>query len=268
MPKLSIIIPTFNSGAVLGRALDSIVGQTFIDWEVLIMDGVSTDNTLDVANSYNDNRIHVYSEPDKGIYDAMNKGIRKAKGVWLYFLGSDDWLNTSNILQTIFQSEIEELDVVYGEVEAPQLGSKHRGEWSIEQLEFNICHQAILYKHKLFKKYGLYNNKYRILADFDFNLKWFLKGKAKSKHIDIAIAHYSKGGISERCFDKPFEHDYPILLLKYGRKTIPIEKQKEVARYAVYNNANRPLMVLMLRAYVYWLRGIDAIKRYVCTRTS
>ena len=88
--KLSIIIPTFNSANTLRRALDSIIGQTLNDLEVLIMDGVSTDQTLDIAKTYNDNRIRIFSEPDNGVYDAMNKGIDKASGEWLYFLGSDD----------------------------------------------------------------------------------------------------------------------------------------------------------------------------------
>lgn len=263
MPKLSIIIPTFNSGAVLGRALDSIVGQTFIDWEVLIMDGVSTDNTLDVANSYNDNRIHVYSEPDNGIYDAMNKGIIKAKGEWFYFLGSDDWLLNSQVLQTVFQFDVKELDVMYGEVEAPQLGAKHRGVWSVEQIEYNICHQAILFRSNLFKRIGLYNNKYKILADFEFNLRWFLNGKINSKHIDLEIAHYTKGGVSECCIDEPFEKDYPLLLLKYGHKTIPIKRQKEIARQAMCCNGNKSMLVVLLKTYVYWLRMVDAIRRYV-----
>ena len=102
--KLSIIIPTYNSASVLAKALDSIVKQNFTDWEVLVMDGVSTDNTIKVAQSYNDSRIHIFSEPDKGIYDAMNKGIEKAQGEWLYFLGSDDWLLNGNVFDSLFSS--------------------------------------------------------------------------------------------------------------------------------------------------------------------
>lgn len=261
--KLSVIIPTYNSAAVLCRALDSILCQSFLDWEILIMDGKSFDSTIEIAQSYNDSRIQIHSESDKGIYDAMNKGIIKASGEWLYFLGSDDWLINSQIIQTIFQMDIENFDVVYGEVEAPHLGLKHRGEWNIDQLEFNICHQAIFFKRDLFKKVGLYNNKYRILADFDFNLRWFLNGNIKSKHINLVIAHYSKGGVSEHCFDAPFEQDYPLLLLKYGHKKIPLLKQKEIAREALCRNVDKPLLILLLKTYIYCLRGVDVIRRYV-----
>lgn len=104
--KLSIIIPTYNSASVLPRALDSIICQTFTNWEVLIMDGISTDDTLKMAQSYNDSRIRIYSEPDNGIYDAMNKGINKANGEWLYFLGSDDCLFSKDVLSNIFNHNI------------------------------------------------------------------------------------------------------------------------------------------------------------------
>ena len=102
MPKVSIIIPTCNSAKTLSRCLDSVISQSFTDWEVLMKDGVSNDDTIIIASSYQDSRIRIYSEPDKGIYDAMNKGIDKAQGEWLYFLGSDDWLLNNCVLEEIF----------------------------------------------------------------------------------------------------------------------------------------------------------------------
>ena len=185
--KLSIIIPTFNSASVLPKALGSIVSQTFTDWEVLIMDGVSTDDTLKVAQSYNDSRIRIYSEPDKGIYDAMNNGIKKAQGEWLYFLGSDDWLLNATVLNQIFSNDIEKYDVIYGDVESTHLDQLHHGEWDMMKIKYkyNICHQAIFYRKKIFKKIGLYNLKYPLLADFDFNMRWFFNTNTKSNYIPI-----------------------------------------------------------------------------------
>lgn len=259
--KLSIIIPTYNSAIVLPRALDSIVAQTFSDWEVLVMDGASTDQTVDIAKSYHDERLKIFSEPDEGVYDAMNKGIKMAGGEWLYFLGSDDWLLNNMVLQTFFSFDIEEFEVVYGDVEADQLAKEHRGEWTVDAIEYNRCHQAIFYKRSLFAKNGLYDTKYKILADFAFNLKWFLQSKIKSKHINLAVAHYSKGGMSENCIDKCFKQDYAFLLIKYGHKSIPLKKQKEIARQAMADNAQRPLALLSLRTYVLLLRALDALKR-------
>lgn len=259
--KLSIIIPTYNSATVLRRTLDSIVGQTFADWEVLVMDGASKDQTVDIAKSYQDERIKVFSEPDDGVYDAMNKGIKIAGGEWLYFLGSDDWLLNKEVLQDFFSLDIEGFEVVYGDVEADQLASEHKGEWTVDTIEYNRCHQAIFYKRSLFAKNGLYDIKYKILADYAFNLKWFLQGKIKSKHIDLTIAHYSKGGLSENCIDESFRQDSAFLFIKYGRKSIPLKQQKEMARRAMVYNTKRPLALLSLKTYVLYLRAKDAFRR-------
>lgn len=215
--KLSIIIPTFNSEAVLGRALDSIVCQTFADWEVLIMDGVSTDDTLKIAQSYNDSRIRIYSGPDKGIYDAMNKGIKKAQGEWLYFLGSDDWLINPETLGSVFSMDIDSYDVVYGDVESVQLVPEHGGEWSLSTIEYNRCHQGIFYKRKVFKELGFYNLDYPVLADFDLNLKWFFSKKLINKYIPITVAHYSEGGFSYDQSDIAFNKNLSCLKLIRGR---------------------------------------------------
>src|SRR5215218_2671624 len=103
---LSIIIPTYNAGNNLARALESVLQQTFSSFEVLIMDGLSTDNTSAIVESFHDERIQLFREGDRGIYDAMNKGIAKARGAWLYFLGSDDELYTSTVLEEIFPQNL------------------------------------------------------------------------------------------------------------------------------------------------------------------
>ncbi|MDR2410857.1 MAG: glycosyltransferase, partial [Bacteroidales bacterium] len=87
MPVLSIIIPTYNSSKTINRCLDSILCQSYSNYEILVMDGLSSDNTLELVKAYNDRRIQIYSGKDNGIYDAMNKGIALAKGEWLYFSG-------------------------------------------------------------------------------------------------------------------------------------------------------------------------------------
>lgn len=230
--KLSIIIPTYNSALVLPKALDSIVCQTFTDWEVLLMDGDSSDDTLKIAQSYNDPRIRIYSEPDKGIYDAMNKGIKKANGEWLYFLGSDDWLLNKGVLQQVFASNIEEYDVIYGDVEAPQLAPQNNGKWSLETIDYNRCHQGVLYKKNIFKKIGYYNLDYPVCADFDINLKWFFSKKIQKKYFHITIAHYSADGFSGKCVDTLFEKFAPYLKLTRGWKWYNQAERRELIRQA------------------------------------
>ena len=94
MTKLSIIVASYNSGKTIQKALESILMQTFQEWECIIVDGVSMDNTLEIIKQYvlKDNRFRYVSEPDNGIYDAFNKGWMMAKGEWIHYLGSDDYL--------------------------------------------------------------------------------------------------------------------------------------------------------------------------------
>ena len=229
--KLSIIIPTYNSASVLPKALGSIVCQTFTDWEVLIMDGVSTDDTLKIAQTYNHPRIHIYSEPDKGIYDAMNKGLKKAQGEWLYFLGSDDYLFSKDVLSNIFNHNLDGVDVLYGDVNAPHLDKRHSGEWSIETLPYNRCHQAIFYRNKVFNKTGFYNLKYPILADYALNLQWFLRRDIKEQYLPICVATFSSGGYSSTHNDDALYQDYNKILFRYGFWRFDINRKIDI----VYN---------------------------------
>lgn len=236
---LSIIIPTYNSSKVLGKALDSIVSQSFRDWEVLLMDGVSTDDTERVAQSFNDARIKFYSEPDKGIYDAMNKGIKKAQGEWLYFLGSDDWLLDSEVLQTVFSEDLDGVDVVYGEVEADHLRPEHSGEWTMETVDFNRCHQGIFYRRNVFKQLGLYNLDYPVLADYDLNMKWFFSSKLKNRYIPVKVAHFSAGGFSEFTDDYQLMKFLPYLKLKRGWNKYTREERRPLIKLALTRKSRK-----------------------------
>src|ERR1019366_6920119 len=108
MPKLSIIVPTFNSSTYIERCLQSIRIQTFRDYEVILQDGASSDDSVQIARSFRDANagmdIKLFSGKDEGVYDAMNKACRVARGEWLYFLGSDDELHDANVLSAVMDS--------------------------------------------------------------------------------------------------------------------------------------------------------------------
>ncbi|MBR5167940.1 MAG: glycosyltransferase [Salinivirgaceae bacterium] len=257
--KLSIIIPTFNSERLIKRCLESIIGQTMGDFEVLIMDGVSSDKTLALIAELNDSRIKVFSEPDGGIYDAMNKGIEKAQGEWLYFIGSDDYLLNNNVLTEVFSQATDKFDVVYGEVES-NLSEKNRGEWTLETLEYNRCHQAIFYKKSVFDEIGSYPLKHKVGADHDLNLKWFLNSHIKNRYLGLQIAHFTCGGYSSNQCDDGFFNDFYPDMIENHFKILPIHiKIKYVEKAILHTNSKYQLLKYKILLY-----GVRIYKKLFC----
>jgi glycosyltransferase involved in cell wall biosynthesis len=207
-PYLSIIIPTRQAEKTLGTALDSILQQSFKDLEILVIDSVSTDGTLAIARNAaeRDRRVQVSSEPDKGVYDAMNNGIRQARGEWIYFLGSDDRFNDERVLSDVFSTPDKEADdVLYGNVVGPSYRGVYDGVFTYEKLlSRNVSHQACFYRRSLFVRLGDYNLRYRAYADWEFNIRCFSSRQIRLHFIDRVIASFGPGGLSSR-------HDVPFL---------------------------------------------------------
>ena len=254
--KLSIIVPTYNCEKTISRCVDSIFGQLFQDWELLVVDGMSEDGTLKIVQQYSlqDGRVRVFSEPDKGIYDAMNKGIDRAQGEWLYFMGSDDFLYDSHSLEGIFTNNVDEYDVVYGTVYAPHWEDRYKGEWKIENYMDNRCHQAIFYKRSFFGKSIRYDIRYKVCADSAINMRWFLSPKYSSHYYPIVVANYSDGGYSSHTIDHEYNKDQAGIILKYGHSVLPIAEKKKMAWWYMSANPEKKLNNLILRIYVVYLR--------------
>jgi glycosyltransferase involved in cell wall biosynthesis len=222
MSFLSIVIPTYNSEKTIERCLNSLICQTYQDFEVCIVDAASSDGTIEKIDGFRSKsqNICVLSETDKGTYDAMNKGIDLAQGKWIYFLGSDDEIHDENVFSDIFKVEPDKnCGIVYGNVridgDTPWAkdGQIYDGEFTIEQLlERNICHQAIFYRTKMFKKLGKYNLRYPVCADWELNLRFF--PKTKSKYLDRIVANFYGGGISSKVIIDPIGEDLNILRKK------------------------------------------------------
>ena len=256
--QLSIIVPTYNCEKVISRCIDSIIDQVFQDWELLVIDGVSTDGTLEIVRQYSsqDSRILVFSEPDKGIYDAMNKGIDKSHGEWLYFLGSDDSLYDERSLEGIFRNNVGEYDVIYGTVNAPHWLDRYKGEWPKGKYLDNRCHQAIIYKRSFFGKRIRYDTRYKVCADSALNLRWFLSPKYTYKYFPVIIANYSDGGYSSYTTDQEYNKARPGLILKYGHKVLPLIEKKQLAWWYMKENPEKKLNNFILKLYVVYLRLI------------
>lgn len=224
---LSIIIPTLNSSATLNKTLQSIATQEFKDLEVVIIDGLSTDTTLEIIDTYAGKiRFTIISEKDPGIYDAMNKGVANAKGDWLYFLGSDDSLHDNEVLQNVFDITANEYDIIYGDIIWLPSGEKEQGYWDYHTfLQQNINHQRIFYKASLFKKQGGFDPQYKIAADHELNIRFFCNPAVKIKYVPVSIAHYYAFGYSANKIDESFWKNWKTIILKNFSLFLP---EKEI----------------------------------------
>jgi len=199
-PYITIIIPTFRAAKTLRVTLDSVLYQDFLDFEVLVMDGGSDDGTAAIVQQAADDRIRFASERDKGVYDAMNKGILAARGVWLYFLGADDLLYGPGVLSAVFGAAgHEDADLLYGDVVSPSYKGRYDGQFDFPKLlSRNISHQAIFYRRSLFDRFGGYDLNYPGYADWDLNIRLFAAAGVRIRYIDAIIARFGPDGISSR----------------------------------------------------------------------
>jgi glycosyltransferase involved in cell wall biosynthesis len=243
-PFFTIIIPTYNSAATLKACIDSVLDQQFRDFELLIVDAVSTDETVKIVNSYSllSDSIRLLSEKDKGIYDAMNKSIQLANPSWLYFLGSDDQLYDNTILQKVY-SRIRQLpgtEIVYGDVWSERFKGIYDGPFDYNKiLKKNISHQAIFFRKEVFEKTGNFDLRYKAQADWDHNLKWLLAKDIKKEYIDVVIALYADGGFSSVTGDDIFYRDLRLNYLQYGRNSLPVWKKIIVGAYTLLKLVKR-----------------------------
>ncbi|MDR6940410.1 glycosyltransferase family 2 protein [Mucilaginibacter pocheonensis] len=230
-PFFSIIIPLYNSGNTLITCLDSIISQTYKNYELVLIDGASSDNTLQLINNFrslhNDMSIQLLSEPDGGIYEAMNKGIDLAKGDWLYFMGSDDSFYSPDVLNQVSTDiENESVDLVYGNVEGVDSHTRYVYDTIDKVLSQGIHHQSVFYKKQLFNTIGKYDIGFKVAADYHFTLKVFFNNSFKTKYTDIDIAHYGETGLSSTTYDyKFFSYHYKFLVMNNGIDKID-NKQK------------------------------------------
>ncbi|GAB3531503.1 hypothetical protein GCM10027443_13830 [Pontibacter brevis] len=221
-PFFSIIIPTFNSEKVIETCLESLGSQTFTNFEVVVVDGNSKDNTKQTVTRFiNKLNINFASEKDTGIYDAYNKGLRRAQGNWLLFLGSDDRLYNNDVLNTVFKYISENnAEVVYGDIKIEgssawwKDGQIYGGEFNLRKiLNQNISHQAIFYKKALFDKIGCYNQKYLVCADYDFNLRCFVH--SSPKYLDIIVSVYTADGSSTTTHDPEWLNNKKFIIIEH-----------------------------------------------------
>ncbi len=223
-PLISVITPTFNSGAKIAATVASVLSQKKELYEFLIIDGGSTDGTLAHLRAQG-SALRCLSERDEGIYDAMNKGIRLTSGEFLYFLGAGDRLLpgvleavAAEITKLPCQGETSRPTLLYGNVDWSLYSRPYDGRFNrFKLLRRNICHQAIFYQRSVFERLGFYNTKYRLLADWEFNIRCFNDQGVRTRYIPLRIADFEAGGKSGTTPDLAFHAEFSRLIRQqYG----------------------------------------------------
>ncbi|MEH6557745.1 MAG: glycosyltransferase [Oceanicoccus sp.] len=212
-PLLTIITVTYNDASGLEKTIPSIVNQTFDDYEYIVIDGDSTDNTVDLLEAHSQNIDILLSEPDDGIYHAMNKGIRRAQGEWIIFMNAGDYFSDDSTLALTAGRLADDADIIYGD----RIYKDRNGNKSLQKAKpietifsrMPFCHQSTFVKSSILKIHP-FNLTYKYGADYNFFVEQYVAGK-KFLHIDRVICVFVQGGKSESGF-RPHIEALKILL--------------------------------------------------------
>lgn len=224
-PKFSVITVTYNAAAVLEDTIQSVILQTYHHVEYIIVDGASKDGTLAIVNRYRDRIARVVSEPDKGLYDAMNKGIELATGDYLCFLNAGDSFHEDDTLQQMvhtLSAHAELPDVLYGETELVdqeghfirmrRLSAPEVLTWRSFKQGMLVCHQAFFAKRSLVEPYDL---RYRFSADFDWCIR--VMKKARTLHnTHLTVIDYLEEGMTTQNRKASLRERFRIMVRHYG----------------------------------------------------
>ncbi len=258
MNRLSVITISLNNADGLRQTCESLFTQSFTDYEFIVIDGGSTDGSVAFLQQHTDRITHWTSEPDRGIYHAMNKGISRATGTYCLFLNSGDWLVSSSTLETVFAHQ-PQADIVVGDVYFFDTQT-NAIKWHVPSPDVltaktlflgTLPHQATLIRRSLFGQFGLYNEQLRIASDWLFFLEASLERGCSYQHIAETVAYFSMDGIScnPQTNSLPRREQLGVLQQKYPRflpdydRLDQLEKQRtqwlQSREYAVYQSLER-----------------------------
>jgi glycosyltransferase involved in cell wall biosynthesis len=213
LPLITVITVTLDAARVLENAIHSVASQSYPNVEYVVVDGGSSDGTLDILRSHEDVVDLWVSEKDAGVYDAMNKGVRLSRGAWILFLGADDLL--VDCLATVATHLSDPNTIVYGDVYWKGFHELYAGEFSPWRLlNQNICHQAIFYPRSVFDAYK-FDPKYRLCADHFLNIQCLADPRFQLRHVPVLVALYSDAGMSTGGSDAAFARDVKALVREH-----------------------------------------------------
>lgn len=222
-PLISLITVCYNAESLIADTLRSAVQQTYPHIELVIVDGASKDRTVEEAKKFEAHIGTLISESDKGIYDAMNKGISAAKGEWVYFLNAGDSFYDERVLEDLFSNkDLSAYDLLYAQVRTvnePTGVNYTIGEPVTLKDFFNrypICHQAAFFRRKAFEELGAYDTKYKLLADTEWFARFFSKRPEKAVYVNRLVAFYDIQGVSYHKRMKGY-----LEYMDFGRRHFP-----------------------------------------------
>jgi glycosyltransferase involved in cell wall biosynthesis len=208
MIKISVVTAVFNSAKTIGPAIESVLGQCYPDVESVVIDGGSNDGTLSILDTYRSRLGILISEPDKGIYDALNKGIQQCSGDVIGFLHSDDLFSDAEVVSKIAAVFADpSVDAVYGNLLYVSHDDPDRvvrywraGEFSRERLGWGWMppHPTFYARRSVYERLGVFNTSYRIAADYDCILRFLGQGKVRVAYIPEVLVRMRVGGESNR----------------------------------------------------------------------
>ena len=232
MLKISIITATYNSGKTIKDTLSSVLNQSYKNYELIIKDGGSNDNTVEICRKYEnlfEGRLKIISEPDKGIYDAMNRGIDNASGDIVGILNSDDFYTSDDILDRIAKefSANKDLDAIYGDIhfvspdnltKCTRYYSSSYFRPSLLRFGFMPAHPSFYVRKEVYDKYGLYDLQFRTSSDFEWIVRLFAKYHIRAKYIKKDFVTMRTGGESTAGMEakRKVNNDIVASLKKHG----------------------------------------------------
>jgi len=222
LPLISIITVVYNSVGFIENTIRDVINQSYPNIEYIIIDGGSTDGTIEVLQKYNEYIDYWISEQDKGLYDAMNKAMQNATGDYLWFINSGDLPFDLTILDNIFRKNKLFADIYYGETEIIDPNGESIGmrrhqapeilNWKSLLKGMKVSHQSIIVKKEIATNY---NTKYKLSSDFD----WVIKVLKKAKSIEntgLIISKFMEGGLTKKNLIPGLKERYQIMLENYG----------------------------------------------------
>jgi glycosyltransferase involved in cell wall biosynthesis len=200
-PLVSIVVATYNAASTLERCIQSIITQTFLHWEIVISDGGSTDETVDIIRRYQSHVAYWHSHSDSGIYHAWNQALEHAHGDYICFLGADDVWSSPDSIRMLMTGVVDTMPEIISakgqlvdELLQPRGTFGHPWDYAKLKRRIEICHPGAMFRHDLFHRYGKFDVRYRIVGDYE----WLLRLPSSTTHrfIDQVVVKTGDAGVS------------------------------------------------------------------------